>query len=178
MDWRVKTDSQAFVVRMQQPRLLVVLDFLLAVGEYFVPALGIITGREEVMDIQNDPVTMHDHVRLNASLYEQKEDIVFLSPHRQLIADSYDVDEFTYDGCGNTICLIGKDNLKGNSSPSLQPLIIIGYGKKLRFKNIRIKVHAMFFMLCQNTLVILELVNSLFISSHSMLITVFIHLCM
>lgn len=139
MDWRVKTDSQAFVVRMQQPRLLVVLDFLLAVGEYFVPALGIITGREEVMDIQNDPVTMHDHVRLNASLYEQKEDIVFLSPHRQLIADSYDVDEFTYDGCGNTICLIGKDNLKGNSSPSLQPLIIIGYGKKLRFKNIRIK---------------------------------------
>lgn len=139
MDWRVKTDSQAFVVRMQQPRLLVVLDFLLAVGEYFVPALGVITGREEVMDMQNDPVTKHDHVRLNASLYEQKEDVVFLSPHRQLIVDAYDVDVFTYDGCGNTICLIGKDNLRGNSLLSLQPLVIIGYGKKLRFKNIRIK---------------------------------------
>jgi vacuolar protein sorting-associated protein 13A/C len=58
--------------------------------------------------------TIHDHIHLNASLYENKEDIVFLSPHRQLIADAYDVDDFTYEGCENTICLIEKDNLKGN----------------------------------------------------------------
>ncbi|KAH9312827.1 hypothetical protein KI387_027862 [Taxus chinensis] len=139
LDWRVKPDSQALVVRMQQPRLLVVLDFLLAVGEYFVPSLGAITGREEAMYEQNDPVTLCDHIRLNSSLYKQKEDMVFLSPERQLIADAYDVDEFTYDGCGKTICLIEKYDLKGNSCPSFHPFIIVGYGKKLRFKNVRIK---------------------------------------
>eukprot|EP01018_Ginkgo_biloba_P025446 Gb_15429 [translate_table: standard] len=139
MDWRLKPDSQAFVVRMQQPRLLVVLDFLLAVGEYFVPALGSITGREEAMDAQNDPIIMNDHIRLNTPLYRQEEDMVFLSPDRQLIADAYHVEEFTYDGCGNTICLIEPDDIRQNSCAGFQPLIIVGYGKKLHFKNVRIK---------------------------------------
>ncbi|XP_059076567.1 uncharacterized protein LOC131042467 isoform X2 [Cryptomeria japonica] len=142
MDWRVKPDSQALVVRIQQPRLLVVLDFLLAVGEYFVPSLGAITGREEAMYVENDPVTRCDHIRLNSSLHEQKEDVVFLSPDRQLIADAYDVDEFTYDGCGKTICLIEKNHLKGNSCLSFRPFIIVGYGKKLCFKNVKIEAVA------------------------------------
>lgn len=49
MDYRWRLYSQLFVIRIQQPRVLGDPDFLLAVGEFFVPALGTITGREELM---------------------------------------------------------------------------------------------------------------------------------
>ncbi|KAK2971030.1 hypothetical protein RJ640_025804 [Escallonia rubra] len=137
MDYRWRLSSQSFVVRVQQPRVLVVPDFLLAVGEFFVPALGEITGREELMDPKNDPIRKSNSVLLSAPLYKQKEDIVHLSPNRQLVADHLGVDEYTYDGCGNTIILSEEKEVKELHSSGCQPVIIVGRGKRLRFVNVK-----------------------------------------
>ncbi|KAL7181111.1 hypothetical protein ACSBR1_040051 [Camellia fascicularis] len=71
MDYRWRLSSQSFVVQIQQPRVLVVPDFLLAVGEYFVPSLGAITGREELMDPKNDPTR-----RNNSILWDARRDSI------------------------------------------------------------------------------------------------------
>lgn len=140
LDYRSRSSSQSFVIRIQQPRVLVVLDFLLAVCEFFVPSLGTITGREETLDPKNDPIFRNNNIVLSSQIYEQKEDLVHLSPKCQLIVDAFDVDEFIYDGCGGTICLSEDIDLEDVSSSIPQPIIIIGRGKKLRFKNVKIEV--------------------------------------
>lgn len=142
MDYRWRSSFQSFVIRIQQPRVLVVLDFILAVAEYLFPALGTITGREETLDPKNDPLTYCDNIILSGSVYMQKDDIVYLSPRRQLIVDGYGMEEFTYDGCGGTISLSEEFDLNGRSSSGI--IILIGRGKKLRFRNVKIKVSAGF----------------------------------
>lgn len=139
MDYRWRLSSQSCVVRVQQPLVLVVPDFLLAIGEFFVPALGTITGREEAMDPKKDPICRSNSIVLSESVYKQREDVVHLSPSRQLIVDAKGVDEYTYDGCGKVICLSEETNMKFNSVRS-QPIIIIGRGKRLKFVNIKIEV--------------------------------------
>ncbi|KAL5541456.1 hypothetical protein UlMin_009166 [Ulmus minor] len=139
MDYRWRKSSESFVVRIQQPRVLVVPDFLLAVSEFFVPALGTITGREETMDPKNDPVGRSSSIVLSAPIYKQTEDVVHLSPSRQLVADCSAVDEFTYDGCGMTICLSEETDVKESHWVRSQPIIIIGCGKRLRFVNVKIE---------------------------------------
>ncbi|KAK4798434.1 hypothetical protein SAY86_030760 [Trapa natans] len=139
MDYRYRSSSQSFVVRIQQPRILVVPDFLLALGEFFVPALGAITGREETQDPKNDPITKRDNIILSEPIYKQHEDVVRLSPNRQLVADAVGVDEYTYDGCGKIICLSTKLELSESHISSCEPVILIGRGKKLRFVNVKIE---------------------------------------
>ncbi|KAG2726780.1 hypothetical protein I3760_01G128300 [Carya illinoinensis] len=139
MDYRWRKSSQSFVVRVQQPRVLVVPDFLLAVGEFFVPALGAITGRDETMDPTNDPLSRKNGIVLSERVYKQKEDVVHLSPSRQLVADSLSIDEYTYDGCGKVICLSEETDAKESHSFRYQPIIIIGRGKRLRFVNVKIE---------------------------------------
>ncbi|KAF5202036.1 Vacuolar protein sorting-associated protein 13c [Thalictrum thalictroides] len=139
MDYRFRASSQSFVVRIQQPRILVVPDFLLAVGEFFVPALGAITGREEALDPKNDPLTKGNSIVLTSNLYKQTDDVVHLSPDRQLIVDALGVDECTYDGCGGTICLKETTDTKDTLPSRSQPVIVIGRGKKLRFMNVKIE---------------------------------------
>ncbi|KAH6757936.1 calcium-dependent lipid-binding family protein [Perilla frutescens var. hirtella] len=137
LDGRWRLSSQSFVVRVQQPRVLVVPDFLLAVCEFFVPALGTITGRDEMMDRKNDPISKKKNIVLSAPLYKQTEDIVQLSPSRQLVVDAVGIDEYTYDGCGKTIRLAsGKEEKESHFFP-LRPIIIIGRGKHLRFINVK-----------------------------------------
>lgn len=140
MDCRWRMASQSFVVRLQQPRVLVVPDFLLAVVEFFVPALGALTGREELMDPKNDPIRRNNSVILSAPVYQQTEDIVLLSPSRQLMVDAVGIGEYTYDGCGKTIRLSEETDLKGVNPSRFQPIIILGRGKKLRFMNVTIEV--------------------------------------
>ncbi|KAL3831089.1 hypothetical protein ACJIZ3_019891 [Penstemon smallii] len=137
MDARWRLSSQSFVLRVQQPRVLVVPDFLLAVGEFFVPALGTITGREEMMDPKNDPISKNNSIVLSAPLYKQIEDIVQLSPGRQLVADTVGIDEYIYDGCGNIICLTDEKEVKEFHASVIRPIIIIGRGKRLRFVNVK-----------------------------------------
>ncbi|CAI9119065.1 OLC1v1020728C1 [Oldenlandia corymbosa var. corymbosa] len=139
MDCRWRSSSQSFVVRIQQPRILVVLDFLLAVCEFFVPSLGTFTGREEMMDPKNDPVVKSQSILLCTPAYKQTEDVVIFSPNRQLIADSVGLHEYVYDGCGKTISLLDDVDSKEFHSSGDQPIIIIGNGKKLRFMNVKIE---------------------------------------
>ncbi|XP_048235070.1 uncharacterized protein LOC8261314 isoform X2 [Ricinus communis] len=139
MDYRWRLSSQSCVVRIQQPRILVVPDFLLAVGEFFVPALGAITGREETMDPKKDPICRCNSIVLSEPVYKQSEDLVQLSPSRQLIVDANGVDEYTYDGCGKVICLSEETNMKEFHSVRSRPIIIIGRGKRLRFANVKIE---------------------------------------
>jgi vacuolar protein sorting-associated protein 13A/C len=139
MDYRWRLTSQSWVIRLQQPRVLVVPGFLLAVGEFFVPALGAITGREELMDPKNDPIGRNKCIVLSAPLYKQEEDVINLSPVRQLVADAVGIDEYTYDGCGKTICLTEEKDVKEVHSSRFQPIIIIGRGKTLRFINVKIE---------------------------------------
>ncbi|KAI3834068.1 hypothetical protein MKX03_035864 [Papaver bracteatum] len=139
LDYRFRSSSQSYVVRLQQPRVLVVLDFLLAVGEFFVPSLGAITGREEASDPKNDPITRNSNIVLNSSIHKQSDDVVYLSPGRQLVADSLGVDEYTYDGCGQIIVLSEEADEKDTSSFKSQPIIVIGRGKKLRFTNVKVE---------------------------------------
>ncbi|RAL47445.1 hypothetical protein DM860_013410 [Cuscuta australis] len=138
MDCRWRTSSMSFVVRIQQPRVLVVPDFLLAVCEYFVPSLGTITGREEVMDPKNDPIVKNSSIVFSAPFHKQAEDIVHLSPSRQLVADAVGIDEYVYDGCGKTICLTVEEGKEMHSSEA-KYIIIIGRGKRLRFVNVKIE---------------------------------------
>ncbi|XP_038986983.1 uncharacterized protein LOC103722332 isoform X2 [Phoenix dactylifera] len=137
MDYRWRSSFQSFVIRIQQPRILVVLDFLLAVVEYFVPSLGAITGREESLKPKNDPLTNSYDIILSESIYMQRDDIVHLSPRRKLIVDGCGIDEFTYDGCGGTISLSEEFDMKEQSFSGT--IIIIGRGQKLRFKNVKIE---------------------------------------
>ncbi|GMH18990.1 hypothetical protein Nepgr_020831 [Nepenthes gracilis] len=139
LDYRWRPSSQSSVIRIQQPRILVVPDFLLAVGEFFVPTLRTITGKEELMDPKNDPLRKSNRIVLSAPIYKQQEEVVQLSPSQQLIVDSPDVDEYLYDGCGRTICLKEDSNMKEINSSSLQPIIVIGRGKQLRFVNVKIE---------------------------------------
>ncbi|KAI4370200.1 hypothetical protein MLD38_018571 [Melastoma candidum] len=139
MDYRWRASSHSVVVRIQQPRVLVVPDFLLAVGEFFVPSLGTITGREETMDPRNDPVTKNKTIVLSEPVYKQHEDIVHLSPDRQLVADALGINEYVYDGCGKTIHLSGRADLKESHMSRSDSIVFIGRGKKLRFVNVKIE---------------------------------------
>ena len=140
LDYRWRKESQSFVLRVQQPRVLVVPDFLLAVVEFFVPALRSITGREETMDPKNDPIGKNNSIVLSGSIHRQSEDVILLSPSRQLVADALGVDDYTYDGCGNTIRLVEETDGKGPHSGRSQPIIVIGRSKRLRFVNLKIEV--------------------------------------
>ena len=140
MDYRWRLSSQSLVLRVQQPRVLIVPDFLLALGEFFVPALGEITGRVETMDPKNDPISKNNSIVLSDGSYKQNEDVVHLSPSRQLVADTHGIDDYTYDGCGKTIFLSEENDAKELHSARFSPIVIIGRGKRLRFVNIKIEV--------------------------------------
>jgi len=140
MDYRWRMSSQSFVIRVQQPRVLVVPDFLLAVAEFFVPALGALTGREETTDPKNDPISRNSSIVLMEAVYRQEEDVVHLSPSKQLVADWVGIDEYTYNGCGKVICLSVETDTKEVRSTRLRPIIVIGRGKRLRFVNVKIEV--------------------------------------
>ncbi|XP_051130647.1 uncharacterized protein LOC127251100 isoform X2 [Andrographis paniculata] len=139
MDGRWRLSSRSFVVRVQQPRVLVVPDFLLAVCEFFVPALGTITGRDEMTDPKNDPICKKNHIVLSTPAYKQIENIVELSPSRQLVADALGINEYVYDGCGKTIRFSIEKEVKGQHLSIPRPIIIIGRGKTLRFLNVKIE---------------------------------------
>lgn len=163
MDYRWRLSSQSFVLRVQQPRVLVVPDFLLALGEFFVPALGAITGREETMDPKNDPISKNNSIVLSDSIYKQDDDVVHLSPSRQLVADTHGIYEYTYDGCGKTIILSEENDAKESHSTSFRPIVIIGCGKRLRFVNVKIEVFVLL-----NFCVLFDIVLLLCINEYAM----------
>ncbi|KAK3154093.1 hypothetical protein QOZ80_2BG0185880 [Eleusine coracana subsp. coracana] len=68
---------------------------------------------------------------------DTREETIQLSPGKQLIVDGSNIDEFTYDGCGGTISLCEEFDKKGQLYSGA--IIIVGRGKRLRFKNVKIE---------------------------------------
>lgn len=124
---------------IQRPQLLVALDFLLGVVEFFVPTIGNVQSNEE---LQNSVLGI-DAVILDQSTYKQPSTEFSLSPLKPLIVDDERHDHFVYDGNAGTLYL--KDRQGFNlSGPSTEAIIYVGDGKRLQFKNVVIMV---FFMM-------------------------------
>lgn len=126
--------SSTFIsVCIQRPQLLVALDFLLAVVEFFVPTIGSVLSSEEDKNLN-----MVDAIIMDQSIYKQQTAEAFLSPLGPLIVEDEKFDDFVYDGNGGTLYL--KDRHGGIlSSPSTEPVIYVGSGKKLHFRNVIFK---------------------------------------
>nr|DAD18267.1 TPA_asm: hypothetical protein HUJ06_019730 [Nelumbo nucifera] len=121
-------------VCVQRPQLLVALDFLLAVVEFFVPTVRRMLSNEE----DENPLNVISAIILNQPTFSQPSADFSLSPRRPLIIDDEKFDHFIYDGKGGNLYL--QDNQGFNlSSPSTAALIYVGNGKKLQFKNVFIK---------------------------------------
>ncbi|XP_058190168.1 uncharacterized protein LOC131307586 isoform X5 [Rhododendron vialii] len=119
---------------VQRPQLLVALDFLLAVVEFFVPSVRSMLSNEE------DDSSPHilDAVILDQPIYSQPSAEFSVSPQRPLVVDDERFDHFIYDGIGGTLCL--RDRLGVIlSSPSSEAIIYVGNGKRLQFRNVFIK---------------------------------------
>jgi vacuolar protein sorting-associated protein 13A/C len=120
---------------VQRPQMLVALDFLLAVVEFFVPSAGNMLSNEE------DKNSMHviEAIILDQSTFKQPSAEFSLSPQRPLIVDDERFDHFIYDGNGGVLFL--KDRRGYNLEASnTEAIIYVGSGKKLQFKNVVIKV--------------------------------------
>ena len=135
LDVKLSQLSTLVSLCIQRPQLLVALDFLLAVAEFFVPTVGHVLSNEE--DTKSFEII--DALILDESTYKQPSAEVSLSPSRPLIVDDERYEHFVYDGCGGTLYL--KDRQGFNiTAPSPEAIIYVGSGKKLQFKNIVIKV--------------------------------------
>lgn len=134
LDAKFRQNSSFISVSLQRPQLLVALDFLLAVVEFFVPSVGSLLSSDE----DKSPMPVVDAIILDQSIYSQPSSEFSLSPERPLIADDERFDNFVYDGKGGVLYL--KDRQGFNlSQPSTEAIIHIGSGKKLQFKNVVIK---------------------------------------
>lgn len=135
LDARFYENLTSFSLFIQRPQLLVALDFLLAVVEFFVPNVRSMLANDD----HGSSAHAVDAVILNDSVYNQPSAELSLSPQRPLVADDESYDLFTYDGRGGTLFL--QDRRGQNlSSPSEEAVIYVGSGKKLQFKNVKIKV--------------------------------------
>lgn len=134
LDARFNENLTSFSFFIQRPQLLVALDFLLDVVEFFVPNVRSMLANDE--DGSSHTV---DAVIFNDSVYSQCSAELALSPQRPLVADDERYDLFIYDGKGGILLL--QDRRGQNlSSSSEEAIIYVGSGKKLQFKNVKIKV--------------------------------------
>lgn len=135
LDVKLSQLSTSVSLCVQRPQLLVALDFLLAVAEFFVPTVGhVLTSEEDAKSIQ-----IIDALILDKSTYKQPYAEASLSPSRPLIVDDERFDHFIYDGGGGTLNL--KDRQGSDlAAPSSEAIVYVGSGKRLQFKNVVIKV--------------------------------------
>ena len=127
--------STSVSVCLQRPQLLVALDFLLALVEFFVPTVGSMLTNEE----NKKSLHMVDALILDKSTYTQSSAQFSLSPVKPLIADDEKFDHFIYDGNGGVLHLKDREGVD-LSAPSNEAMIYVGNGKRLQFKNVLIKV--------------------------------------
>ena len=121
---------------IQRPQLLVALDFLLAVAEFFIPKVSDALSTEAL----KNSVYGIDAIILNQSTYKQPSTEFSISPIKPLVVDDERYDHFVYDGNGGILHLKDREGLYV-SGPSTEPIIYIGDGKRLQFKNVVIKVY-------------------------------------
>ncbi|KAL3499805.1 hypothetical protein ACH5RR_038898 [Cinchona calisaya] len=134
LDARFSEHSTSLFLCIQRPQLLVALDFLLDLVEFFVPTVRSMLSNEED---KNSSCTV-DAIILDQSTYSQPSAEFSLSPLRPLVADDERFDLYVYDGRGGRLYL--QDRQGSNlSSPSMEAIFFVGTGKKLQFKNVTIK---------------------------------------
>ncbi|MCO5611230.1 hypothetical protein L7F22_065481 [Adiantum nelumboides] len=136
MDAKLSPTIQMVSLRIQQPKLLVAVDFLLAIAEFFVPSLHSATSDSE--DIDQDPLNFKDGLYLDREVYFQEKNEIVVSSKRPLVADNSSIEEYIYDGKDNILCLNVEDESHSDGEAG-EPLIFIGGGKRLRFKNVVIQ---------------------------------------
>ncbi|XP_042394059.1 uncharacterized protein LOC121984930 isoform X2 [Zingiber officinale] len=118
---------------IQRPKLLVALDFLLAIAEFFAPSVRKVLSDEEDADTLN----MTRAIILDGPVYSQPSHVFSLSPQRPLVVDDEMFDHFVYDGRGGKLYL--HDRLgKILAHPSTETIIYVDSGKRLQFKNVTI----------------------------------------
>ncbi|WOL09557.1 hypothetical protein Cni_G18310 [Canna indica] len=133
LDATLRKSLTSVSLYIQRPKLLVALDFLLAVAEFFAPSVRNMVSNEE----NADPLNMRRAIILDHPIYNQPSHVFSLSPQKPLIADDERFDHFIYDGKGGKLFLHDRsDNVL--SHPSLETIIYVGCGKKLQFKNVTI----------------------------------------
>lgn len=134
LDVNLSKSSQKISFCIQRPQLLVALDFLLAVAEFFVPSIMSISSDDNV----ENPVDMSGGIILEQPVYCQCDDEVTISPTRPLVVDDERYDSFVYDGKGGRLRLVNRHG-EDLVEPSQETLLFIGSGKKLQFKNVIIQ---------------------------------------
>lgn len=134
LDARFNENLTSFSLFIQRPQLLVALDFLLAFVEFFVPNV-------RSMLANDDDGSSHsvDAIILTDSVYNQPSAELSLSPQRPFVVDDERYALFIYDGKGGILFLHDRRG-QNLSSPSEEAVIYVGSGKKLQFKNVKIKV--------------------------------------
>ncbi|KAI6702353.1 hypothetical protein NL676_011489 [Syzygium grande] len=136
LDAKFSQSSSFMSLCVQRPQLLVALDFLFAVVEFFVPSIGDVLSHED--GEKSLALNIVDALTLDESVYRQPSAEMALSPQRPLIVDDERYNHFIYDGQGGTLYL--KDRWGRNlSDPGKETLIYVAIGKKLQFKNVIIK---------------------------------------
>jgi vacuolar protein sorting-associated protein 13A/C len=137
LDYKSTETNRNLVLRTQKPRLLVSLDFLLAVADFFIPSFHASGGTAQ--SAEYDPIGMQGNIRIGVAEYVQEVSDVWLSPEHQLEVDAAHVSEFVYDGKGGSLFLLMEEGGRVVAGLPPTPLILIGNGKRLRFKNVHIK---------------------------------------
>lgn len=136
IDAKLSSTMQMVSLRIQQLKLLVAVDFLLAIAEFFVPSL--LSKGFDSKEQEEDLADFQVGVYLDQPMFRQANREMILSPRRPLIVDCFSIDEYIYDGGGGFICLQNEDGETLKEMPS-GPCILIGSGKYIRFKNVTIK---------------------------------------
>ncbi|EPS74221.1 hypothetical protein M569_00532, partial [Genlisea aurea] len=126
--------SMALSLCIQRPRMLVTLDFLLAIAEFFVPAIR----AEPLYDENANSSHFLDPTILDQSIFFQPSPEYSISPQKPLVADDERYEHFIYDGRGGILYLKDRHGAV-LSCPSMEALIYIGNGKKLQFRNVTVK---------------------------------------
>ncbi|KAL8529518.1 hypothetical protein ACS0TY_006808 [Phlomoides rotata] len=134
LDAKFSENSTLVSLCIQRPQLLVALDFLLAVVEFFVPT---VRGEQSYDDNANSSQFL-DALILEQPLFRQPSAEFSILPQKPLVADDERFDLFIYDGGGGLLYLKDRYGLD-LSSPSMEALVYVGNGKKLQFQNVTIR---------------------------------------
>ncbi|KAG0557949.1 hypothetical protein KC19_11G167800 [Ceratodon purpureus] len=134
VDAKLSPTQQQVSLRIQRPRLVVAFDFLLAVGEFFVPSMHAMLAEKG----DENPLDMKNGMFLNDHVYKQTVKEIRISPTRPLVADYEGVEEFIFNGQGNTLRLLNRND-EDLSIFSPEALIFVGDGKRLIFRNVVIQ---------------------------------------
>ncbi|KAF9624988.1 hypothetical protein IFM89_016808 [Coptis chinensis] len=134
LDAKLNKSSTSVFLCVQRPQLLVALDFLLAVVEFFVPTVRSMLSNEE----DENPLHMAGAIILEYPIYNQPSKEFSLSPERPLIIDDERFGHYIYDGRDGILHLQDRENID-LCSPSTEAIIFVGNGKRLQFKNVHIK---------------------------------------